>query len=179
MKITPSVLLLGLVIHAIWGCAVVSQEVKDEALPTIPLPVLISDVQKYMGDTVIVGGHVISVENKLEHTEIVAVQAPLGVGQRPKTKDLSQGRLVLVYKGFIDPEVYTKDREITIGGTIIGSSAQVEARSYPFLKVEVRDIHLWAKEVPRDRYWDGYYPYYDPWWWHHPRYYRHHRYRYH
>ena len=153
----------------------VSQEVKDEALPPIPLPVLISDVQKYMGDTVIVGGHVVSVENKAEHTEIVAVQSPLGAGQKPKTKDLSQGRLVMIYKGFIDPEVYTKDREITIGGKIIGSSAQVDKPSYPYLKLEVRDIHLWTAEAPRDPYWDDYYyPYYYPWWWHRHHYHRHH-----
>lgn len=151
----------------------VSQEVKDEALPPVPLPMLISDVQKYMGDTVIVGGHVVAVKNKAGHTEIIAVHSPLGLGQRPKTKDLSQGRLVIIYKGFIDPEVYTKDREITIGGKVIGSSAQLDNPSYPYLKVEVRDIHLWAKEEPWDPYWDDYYPYHYPWWWHRHHYYRH------
>ncbi len=176
MRIPPSVWFLGLLLNAMWGCSVVSQEVKNEALPPIPLPVLISDVQKYMGDTVIVGGRVVSVENKADYTEIIAVQSPLGLGQRPKARDLSQGRLVVVYKGFIDPEVYTKDREITIGGTIIGSSAQIENPSYPYLKIEVRDIHLWAKEERRDPYWGRYYPYPYPWRWYH-RY--HHRYWYH
>lgn len=164
-----------LLLNMVYGCTVVSQEVKDEALPPIPLPVLISDVQKYMGDTVIVGGHVVTVENKPGHTEIVALQAPLGVGQRPKNKDLTQGRLVAIYKGFIDPEVYTKDREITIGGKIIGSSVQAENPAYPYLKLEVRDIHLWAIEAPPDPYWDDYYyPFPYPWWWH--RHHRHHWY---
>jgi len=174
MRITPSFwLVCGLLMNVVLGCTVVSQEVKDEALPPVPLPVLITDVQKYMGDTVIVGGHVVSVENKADHTEIIAVQSPLGVGQRPKTKDLSQGRLVMVYNGFIDPEVYTKDREITIGGTIIGSSTQADTSTYPYLKVEVREIHLWAKLEPIDPYWDGYYPYHYPWWWHRHHYHRH------
>ncbi len=175
MRIPPSIWLFGLIVPVLLGCSVVSQEVKDEALPPIPLPVLISNVQKYMGDTVIVGGHVVSVENRAEYTEIIAVQSPLGVGQRPKARELSQGRLVMVYKGFIDPEVYTKDREITIGGTIIGSSAQVEKPSYPYLKVEVRDIHLWAREELRDPYWYRYYPYHYPWWYH--RHYYRYRYR--
>jgi len=135
MRITPSVWLLGLIISAVWGCTVVSQDVQDEAIPPIPLPQLISDIQNYMGDTVIVGGHVVSVENKADYTQIVAVQSPLGVGQRPRNKDYSQGRLVMIYKGFIDPEVYTKDREVPIGGTIIGSSAQVEKSSFPYLKI--------------------------------------------
>jgi outer membrane lipoprotein len=173
MKIVQSFWLFGLLIFGVWRCTVVSPEVKEEALPPIPLRVLIGDVQKYMGDTVIVGGHVVSVDNKADHTEIVAVQSPLGVGQRPKTKDLSQGRLVMIYKGFLDPEVYAKDREITIGGKIIGSSALVKNPAFPYLKLEIRDIHLWAKEEPRDPYWYDdpfYYPY--PWWWHHHHYHR-------
>jgi outer membrane lipoprotein len=172
MKIVQSFWLFGLLIFGVWRCTVVSPEVKEEALPPIPLPVLIGDVQKYMGDTVIVGGHVVTVDNKADHTEIVAVQSPLGVGQRPKTKDLSQGRLVMIYKGFLDPEVYAKDREITIGGKIIGSSALVDNPVFPFLKLEIRDIHLWAKEEPQNPFWDDYYPYPYPWWWHHHHYHR-------
>ena len=175
MRIPPSIWLFSLMIPLMLGCSVVSQEVKDEALPPIPLPVLISDVQNYIGDTVIVGGHVVSAENKAEHTEIIAVQSPLGFGQRPKERELTQGRLVMVYRGFIDPEVYTKDREITIGGTIIGSSAQADNPSYPYLKLEVRDIHLWAKDELRDPYWGRYYPYHHPRWWRH-HYYNRHRY---
>ncbi len=173
MRCTPSIWLICLFAQALWGCTVVSQEVKYEALPPIPLQVLISDVQKYMGSTVIVGGHVVTVENKADHTEIVAVQSPLGVGQKPGNKDLSQGRLIMIHKGFLDPEVYTKDREITIGGKIIGSSAQVEKPPYPYLKIEVRDIYLWARQERRDPYWDDYYPYHYPWWWHRPYYHRH------
>jgi len=179
MRIIPSILLLGLLLFGVSGCAVVSPEVQEEALPNIPFPVLIGEVQKYMGDTVIEGGYVVSVENKADYTEIVAVQSPLGIGQRPKAKDLSQGRLVMIYKGFIDPEVYAKDREITVGGKIIGSSAQVKNPAFPYLKLEIREIHLWAKEVPTDPYWyDPYwygpYPFYDPypWWWHRYPYHR-------
>lgn len=142
-------------------------EVNDQALPPIPFDVLINDVNKYMGDTVIVGGHVVSVDNQANITKIIAVQTPLGVGQKPKIKDTSQGRLVLVYNGFIDPEVYTKDRLITAGGKITGSSALDRQPDYPYLQVEVGNIHLWPVEKPLDAYWDDdYYPYHYPWWWH-------------
>ena len=171
-----SVWMLGVFFSLIWGCAVIRPEVKDEALPPIALSVLIKDVNKYKGETVIMGGYVVSVENKAEHTRIVAVQAPLGIGQKPKTKDLSEGRLVLVYSGFIDPEVYTKDRLVTVGGKISGSSITEQQPSYPYLQLEVQDIHLWPIEEPyREPYWaDDYYdPFYYPWWWRHP--YWHHR----
>lgn len=155
-----------------------SPEVKNEALPPIPFKVLIEDVDKYKEDTVILGGYVISVENKTDHTRIVAVQSPLGVGQKPKAKDLSQGRLILIYNGFIDPEVYAKDRQITVGGKILNSSATDPKAPYPFLEIEVKEIHLWPIEKPSpDPCWyDCYYPFYYPWWWH-P--YRHHRHWYH
>lgn len=180
MRIIQLYWLFALLIFGVWGCAVVSPEVQEEALPPIPLPELIGDVQKYMGDTVIVGGHVVSVETKADDTVIVAVQSPLGIGQRPEAKDLSQGRLVMLYKGFLDPEVYTKDREITVGGKIIGSSAQVKNPAYPYLKLEIRDIHLWAKEAPQNPYWNDpywydpypfYYPY--PWRWYRSPYHHH------
>jgi outer membrane lipoprotein len=183
MRILQTFLLLGLLLFTVSGCAVVSPEVQEAALPPIPFPVLIGDVQKYMGDTVIEGGYVVSVENKADYTEIVAVQSPLGIGQRPKAKDLSQGRLIMIYKGFIDPEVYAKDREITVGGKIVGSSALVKNPAFPYLKLEIREIHLWAKEVPPDPYWyDPYwygpYPFYDPYpWWGYRYPYHHHWHR--
>jgi outer membrane lipoprotein len=168
----------SLILSLLWGCTVMSDQVKEEALPPIEFKALIKDVEKYKGDTVIVGGYVLSVENKSDHTRIVAVQAPLGVGERPKAKDLSQGRLILVHKGFIDPEVYTKDRQITVGGKISGSSTLTPKAPFPFLQLEVKDIHLWPIEKPAsDPYWDDdFYPYYYPWRWH-P--YRHHHHWYH
>lgn len=165
----------SMILGLLGGCTVMSEQVKEEALPPIEFKVLIEDAQKFKGDTVIVGGYVISVENKSDHTRIVAVQSPLGVGERPKAKDLSQGRLVLVHKDFIDPEVYTKDRKITVGGKISGSSAMASQAPFPYLELEVKDIHLWPIEKAlSDRYWDDhYYPYYYPWRWYPHRHHRH------
>jgi outer membrane lipoprotein len=168
--------LLGLCFGLIWGCAVMPAEVNNRAMPPVALSVLIKDANRYRGETVILGGYVISVENKAGHTRIVAVQAPLGAGQRPQRKDLSEGRLVLEYAGFIDPEVYTRDRQITVGGKIVSSSASDQRASYPYLKLQVQEIHLWpvAKPLP-DPYWqDDFYPYYYPWW-RHPYWYHRHR----
>ena len=179
MKKRLHIWILGLFLGLFWGCTVMSSGVKEEALPPIPFPVLITDVERYKGDTVIVGGYVVSVENKMDHTRIVAVHSPLGVGEEPKTKDLSQGRLILDYKGFIDPEVYTKDRKITVGGKISDSSATVKPAPYPFLQIEVDDIHLWPVEKPSTTpyYWDDdFFPhYYYPWWWYPNRHHRHRR----
>ena len=91
------------------------------------------------------------------------MQTPLGVGQQPKPKDQSEGRLILHVKGFIDPEVYTKDSRITLGGVIVNSSGNDTEPGYPYLRVDVREIHLWPVEtpLPQDYYWyDRWYPFY-------------------
>jgi outer membrane lipoprotein len=157
----------------ITGCTVISREVQDKALPTVSFSELIAAVDQYKGQTVILGGYIVSVENLKDQTRIVAVQTTLGMGQKPNSKDLSQGRLILIYKGFIDPEVYTKDRQITVGGRVLDSSANDPQSQFPYLEIELEDIHLWPVEKPVAPYpyWDDDYWYPYPWWWRHP--YRH------
>lgn len=158
------------------GCAVMSPEIQDKALPPLSFPELIAAADQYKGQTVILGGYVFSVENFKNQTRIVAVQTTLGPGQKPNSKDLTQGRLILKYEGFLDPEVYTKDRQITVGGRVLGSSVNDPHPPYPYLEIAVEEIYLWPvqKPVAPYPYWDdGYwYPYPHPWWWH-PYWHRH------
>ena len=81
------------------GCAVISSDVTDEALPVPDFVELTRQAERYRGETVVLGGYVLSVENLEDHTRIIALEAPLGTGQRPKSKDLSRGRLHLLYDG--------------------------------------------------------------------------------
>ena len=136
---------------------------------------LADNTEPYVGRTVVMGGYVLSVENLANTTRVTAVQAPLGSGQKPKSKDLSQGRLILIYSGFLDPEVYTKDRQITVNGILSGSStiARGEKTPFPYLEIQVAEIHLWPVEKPPPPYPymdDPWYPFYYPWGWryHHP-----------
>ena len=162
---------IGCLAVIVWlsGCAVMSQEIQDKALQDLSFPELIAGADRYQGQTVIVGGYIVSVENLKDQSRMVAVQTTLGLGQEPESKDLSSGRLILIYKGFLDPEVYTKDRRITVGGRILGSSAHDPKASFPYLKIAVDEIHLWPvrKPAPAYPYWydDYWYPY--PWGWRH------------
>jgi outer membrane lipoprotein len=167
---------IGCLVAITWlsGCAVMSQEIQDKALQDLSFPELIAGVDRYQGQTVIVGGYLVSVENLKDQSRMMAVQTTLGFGQEPESKDLSKGRLILVYQGFLDPEVYTKDRRITVGGRILDSSARDPKASFPYLKIAVEEIHLWPVKKPAAvyPYWydDFWYPY--PWGWWHRQYWR-------
>lgn len=156
------------------GCAGAPPVTQEGALPQTPLSDLIANAAAYRGQTVVVGGFVLEVENQKGQTRIVAVQVPVGYGQRLKSKDLSEGRLILLYDGFIDPEVYEKDRGITVRGEILGGAVDDPEIPYPYLRIQVQEIYLWPEEelseLKRHPDYDPFYPY--PWYWRYPyRYY--------
>lgn len=159
------------------GCAGAPPVMQEGALPQIPLSDLIANAAGYRGQTVVMGGYVLEVENQPGQTRIVAVHVPVDSGQRLKSKDLSEGRLILIYDGFIDPEVYEKDRGITVRGEILGGAANDPEIPYPYLRIQVREIYLWPDEQlsePERHLQDPFYPY--PWYRRYP--YRHYPYYY-
>lgn len=173
MKLFIFLLPIALFIGLLSGCAG-APVVQEDALPPMPFSELIAHADRYKGQSVILGGYVLEVENHRDHTQILAVQAPLGSGQRLKSKDLSKGRLILTCSGFIDPEVYAKDRQITVGGDILGGAVDDPELPFPYLRIKVNKIHLWPEEKPRPRdfLWEDawfyhHYPYY-PWYWGYP-----------
>ena len=166
-------------IYLIWlglsaGCAVMTKEVTREALPQRPFDEMVRQTERYMGQTVIMGGYVISVENQKGGTKLILVQAPLGAGQKPKSKDLSKGRLVVLHSGFLDPEIYVKDRAVTVGGSVTGSSQLDQTElPYPYIRIQAKEVYLWpeVEAYPVDPFWyHDCYPYrYSPWRrYHHP-----------
>ena len=155
MKLTAIWMIL-IVLGISTGCAVMSKDVTRDALRERPFAEMVQQTEQYIGQTLILGGYIVSMENKNDGTRLVAVHAPLGAGQQPKSKDLSKGRLIITHDGFLDPEVYTKDRVITVGGTVSGSSKTDDSTlPYPYLRIQAREIHLWPVRdpMPIDPYW--------------------------
>ena len=151
------------------GCAGVPI-VQENAMPPMPFSELVAHADQYKGKAVILGGYVLEVENFEGHSRISAVQAPLGFRQHVKSKDLSKGRLILIYDGFIDPEVYAKDRRITVGGNILDGAADDPELHFPYLKIRVNSIHLWPKEKPppSDYFYEDVWLYPRYWYWSYP-----------
>lgn len=110
------------------------------------------------------GGEIIKVEPRADVTCFEVLSRELYSDARPNTRhDHSNGRFVACSKGFYDPEVYTKGRELTVTGSLSGTEQRkVGEYNYTFPQVDADQVYLW----PERTYYDGYYGYgwYDPFW---------------
>jgi outer membrane lipoprotein len=93
---------------------------------------------------------------------------------RPSRRDGSDGRFIACGKGFYDPAVYGKGRELTVVGHVTGTEQhQVGDYNYTYARVDAENVYLWPH---RDRYTSAYYdpwpyygdPFWGPWWWNPP-----------
>ncbi|WP_367359613.1 Slp family lipoprotein [Syntrophus buswellii] len=148
------------------ACAPFPQNLMRDA----QLAVSVSDVQKepdrYRGEVVIWGGVVIDALNRRDETVLKVMQTDLDFQKRPTNTARSPGRFLVRCKGFLDPYIYSKGREITIAGVIIGKEEQnIGEILYAYPVLEAQEIRLW-EERQDPQYWGppyGWgYPY--PWW---------------
>ncbi len=140
------------------SCSRISRPMRDEAMPPVPFKTLVQNVDQYIGETVILGGYIIATENKPEETIIRILQAPLSFEDAPQSRDKSEGRFVVIHQGFLDPEIYHKDRRITVAGKILGrQTEQIGNCPYEYLELESREIHILTEYEYRN-----YYMYDDP-----------------
>ena len=167
MNVLKTSWLVFLIPFFITSCSVISQQVRKESISPVDFKILIQETVKFLGDTVILGGYILETQNLVDRSSIKVLQVPLGLGENPKSKDESKGRFIISHKGFLDPEIYSKDRKVTVAGTIVGTVVEkVDQFAQPYLKIESREIYLWPKE-------ETYFmPYYDPWYYPYP-FYRH------
>ena len=129
------------------------------------------------GDTVRWGGLIIEVEPETERTCIQLLSRELSTKARPRNRDVSDGRFLACRAGFYDPEVFTKGREVTVVGRIVGLKERlVGDYAYAMPEVAADVIYLW----PERREYDDIYVHYSPWFgvwpyyngWHRPYHYR-------
>ena len=175
MHVVSKVLSLMLISILPISCSIMSKQVRTESMPPVSFKLLDQETDRYIGNTVTLGGYILETKNLADESVMMILQTPLGFREEPKSKDQSEGRFIVSQKGFLDPEVYKKDRKITVAGKIVGSELEkVDGYSHAFLKLESHEIYLWPEQKQISRYqyddpWCDHYPYY---WFHHYPYYR-------
>ena len=162
MKTLQAIFITLLVSAALASCSVISRDIRSEAMAPVPFKTLVDEADKYIGQTVILGGYILETKNLESETVLKILQTPLRFGEDPGLKKRSEGRFLVYHKGFLDPAVYAKDEALTVAGRVIGSEVEkIGENRIKYLKIESREIYLWSNYTNNPAYyypWD--YPYY-------------------
>ena len=152
-----------------------------QSKPKLPVPTPnpnLAAIQKqtdaFLNTKVTWGEVILETQAKEKETHITILSRPLSSSTRPKENDHSDGRFIAKIKGFLDPAVFTKQRELTVHGEIVGTEQQkVGEYDYQYTVINVSSYYLWPPRPEYDPRDDDYW--YGPWYRPYPYYpYRHH-----
>lgn len=163
-----ALVLVSSCIHAI------SSPLRERARKDVPFSEIKENIDKYKGSIFILGGIIVSTKNTDEGSIIEAVQTPIDRYGALTDSDKTSGRFMAIDKGYLDPLIYKKNREVTIAGELIGSRvSKIGEIDYTFPLFAIKEIYLWKKDRGYYLYPSPYPPYmydrhpnfwYDPWW---------------
>jgi len=167
------ILLLGI---GLAGCAhIFSKDILNQVDSEIRFEELLKDPGAYKGKVVLLGGVIVKTENKKEGTLLEIYQTEMDSYGKPVNTDVSQGRFLALYEGFLDSEIYSKGRKITVAGVVDGEEViKLGEIDYHYPYLSVQEIYLWEEEqlyvyhyyhgYSHDSVWyDPYYRYYPYW----------------
>ncbi|MEN6330596.1 MAG: Slp family lipoprotein [Smithella sp.] len=168
-------LFVPILLLLIVSCAPFSPQVMQEVKKEIAFSEVLKAPESFRGEAVIWGGVIIETNTRSDNTQIIVRQAELDFQKRPKELDKSAGRFLIRYRGFLDPSIYSKDREITVAGTIAGKEElPIGDLRYMYPVIESKELRLWEKRENLPYYNDPWYhdPFFYPWrpypWYRHP-----------
>jgi len=139
------------------------------APPAPPFTQIRAAVDSFKGQSVVLGGQVLTARRLKDGTRIEVLQLPLNDSHQP-TMDLtkSEGRFVAVQREFLDPATIPHGTFITIAGELTGSTTlPLDDSEYTYPVIEIRTMRTWIPQEPvvvRPRPYPYYSPYWHPYW---------------
>jgi len=160
---------------ALGGCATVPAPLAVDNFATVTPQQAVA--QNAGSQKVRWGGEIIRVEPRADATCFEVLSRELWADARPNRHDHSEGRFIACSKGFYDPAVYTKGRDLTVTGTLNGTEQhKVGEYNYTFPQVNADQVYLWPRRDYVNTYdpWGPWGPYDSMWgpywggWWYAP-----------
>lgn len=135
---------LILIVITLLGCAhVISKEIRERVDKGVDTEVLLKYPESYKGKFIILGGVIISSRNTDEGTYLEVLERPLDSLERPEATDKSRGRFIILHEGYLDSAVYSKGREVTVAGEVMGKMVRpLGEMEYPYLLIKSKELHL-------------------------------------
>lgn len=151
------------------GCGPsLSNEITQRAVKA-PFKAVQENISEYEGKTFVWGGYIANATHEPGETLIEIIENPGASGGGIVDPDISGGRFVASFPGFLDSSIYRPGRIITVGGAIAGSKIkQVENMSYSLPVLKAEEHFLWNEDIyPQYRRQRSYLPYgpAPAWWW--------------
>ena len=158
---------------ALSGCVSIPEPLAGD-IDQIPLPDEVTEAQ--VGRTFLWGGTLVAARPGETETCLEILTRPLDSQRRPTSGDVAHGRFRGCHDAFLDPEIFTDGREVTVVGELVGfETGSVGDYVYRFPRLATDTVHLWPVRQPYDdRYYDPfwryhgwpYWPYGGPYWIH-------------
>ncbi len=148
------------------GCTrAISEQVRAQVNEGISLKAVRENPSGYTDEMTLWAGEIITAKNEKEGTMIEILQKPADLESRPKQGDLTEGRFLAYYKGYLDVAIYAKGREVTVAGRLKGERVQrLGEIEYTYPVIEVEEIYLWPEREKEQYPFEYYYPWPRPHW---------------
>ena len=124
---------IGLMVFAIACGSAIPKESLKQVDPEITFQMLIKDPDRYKGKVVLVGGQIVSTTVRESESWVEILQQPLDWKQRPQNTDVSYGRFLVRFQGFLDPAIYAAGKKITVLGEVLGKKSSASQRNGIYL----------------------------------------------
>lgn len=107
-------------------------------------PAMVTAEHPYAGAKVVWGGMIIKTEPLQQQTQIEVLAFPVDSSGEPDRQTASQGRFLILHKGFLEPTDFAPGRWLSVVG-IIGQAqtGSVGEASYRFPVIQPEQLYLW------------------------------------
>jgi outer membrane lipoprotein len=136
-----------------WGLAallgtgrshVLSSAVRQQIDTTLSLTQLRTTPEAYKDGIVMLSGDILNTHNLTEGTFLEVLQKSLDAIDRPLDTDRPEGRFMALCEGDLDPAVYSKGRQGTRAGRVLGTGTDtVGEMAYVYPLPACWEVYLW------------------------------------
>jgi outer membrane lipoprotein len=133
----------------ITACAsTISQNTMSTVDKSISFQALQQKPDTYKGKVVLLGGQIITTTVKDNETWIEMLEKKLDASQKPEDTDVSGGRFLVKFEGFLDPAIYATGRKLTVAGQVEGKVVRpINETKYTFPVLSAKEHYLWKPEA--------------------------------
>ena len=140
------------------GCSVFPKSMTSNVNRDITMEQVQTNPERYAGQKVLWGGIILTSENLEKYTQIEVLESELSFDERPYN-GTSRGRFLIHSPGYLDTNIFAKDKRISVVGTVKGvETGKIGKMDYQYPIIEPLDLRVF-EPIP-DRRGEYDYPYY-------------------